>query len=177
MLDGLVCVFVCACVAAPNKHQPFQPHPLPDESTVYAAQLTICEKCQPKALQQHVQQHTTFQQSPDTSRNLVSNLDGQYIIRPYSSMPTSPTVSQIHLLVSIHRMGESPRVLYELARGAMAKFGKKQGFNMNSTYSYRRRTVEALGHTTPLIGVASALQTRHVDTKSQSRSDPTTLQV
>ena len=25
VLDGLVCVFVCVCVAAPNKHQPVQP--------------------------------------------------------------------------------------------------------------------------------------------------------
>ena len=41
VLDGLVCVFVCACVAAPNKHRPVQPHPLPDESTIYAAQSTM----------------------------------------------------------------------------------------------------------------------------------------
>ena len=129
VLEGLVCVFV----AAANKHQPFQPHPLPDESTICAAQLTMCEKCQHKSLQQHVQQHTMFLQSPDTSRSRVSNLHWQYIIRPYSSKPTSPIVSQIHLLVSLHRMGGSPGVLYELAREAMAKFGKKQGLNMNST--------------------------------------------
>lgn len=48
---------------------------------------------------------------------------------------------------------------------------------MNSTYSYQRRTVEALRHTMASIGVASALQMRHVDMRLKSRDRLTTPQV